>query len=112
MIAAILSADLDVHLPVILIPFGVVPGEHSENGGGFEVRGVAHDEGIGSVAEAARQGHFSACPLPPAFRYPKMQRPAVVCPAIRRVVEIHSVAAITGRVADPPFVAAEIERGR
>src|SRR5436853_6383459 len=73
---------------------------------------ITHDERIRPVSKTTCQGDFGTRPLTRLFRYPRMQRPALIRPCIRRVVDIDGVPAAAWRITDPPLVPAEKEWDR
>jgi hypothetical protein len=103
------AADLDVELAMVLLGAVIVPGEEAERRRIVEQRDVAHHEHVSTVAERPPQAHFGACPLVTVLRDFQMQGALLVHPRVGGIVVVRA-AAIAGRLADVPLVAAERQR--
>src|SRR4029453_6505002 len=57
-------ADFDIQLTIVLLRALLVPREHAERRRRVEAAEIANGEGIGPIAEGARQDHFAAGPPP------------------------------------------------
>ena len=99
-------ADLDIQLTMILLHVLLIPGEHAEGRRGIDGRGIADGEGIGAVAEGARQDHFAAGPSTIALNQRQVHEPLRVDPGIRGIVLI-GTAAIARCKAHVPVITAE-----
>src|SRR5262249_55330555 len=101
------SADLDIHLAVILIGSEFIIGEQTEHGSWFHMRYILHGKEIGSVTETMRH-HLRTYPLvsPPA--YTKIEKSFGVNGDIGGIVIVRRAISLAQCVANIPLVSAEL----